>query len=112
MVNFRIFVAMLIGAVIVLGVMTILAVSSSTSQPALRQALLSCELGKKIEIVRPAPKIKTDKVPTLAPPRTDIKPTADKSLHTPPLGQPVFVRIETDHNEIEVGWASPELMGR
>jgi hypothetical protein len=53
------------------------------------------------------------KEPTLAPPRIgDPVSAADNSLRAPSLGQSVYVQIKTDHSDIEVGWASGELMGR
>jgi hypothetical protein len=44
--------------------------------------------------------------PTLAPPRSEAKQVAPSSQDLAKR-QPVFLRVETDQNEIEVGWASP-----
>jgi len=46
-------------------------------------------------------------IPTLAPPRPETSlqngPTSNELVK----GQPVFLKVETDQNEIEVSWATP-----
>jgi hypothetical protein len=44
--------------------------------------------------------------PTLAPPRPEAKQVGPSSQDLAKR-QPVFLKVETDQNEIEVGWASP-----
>jgi hypothetical protein len=45
--------------------------------------------------------------PTLAPPRPEISGQKVPSSNELVTGQPVFLKVETDQNEIEVGWATP-----
>jgi hypothetical protein len=45
--------------------------------------------------------------PTLAPPRPDAAAERGPSSNELVKGQPVFLKVETDQNEIEVGWATP-----
>jgi hypothetical protein len=46
--------------------------------------------------------------PTLAPPRSAAAAVGNSpSSAEVAKGQPVFLNVETDRNEIEVGWASP-----
>lgn len=52
------------------------------------------------------------KVPTLAPPRDNLSSLADNKLHANSFGQPVYVQVETDRAEIEVGWAHSGFLGR
>jgi hypothetical protein len=72
-----------------------------------------CEDSVQCDIPRqPSPGPDAGKVPTPAPPRLITLKTADSSLHTPALGQSVYVQVKTDHIDIEVGWASTDIMGR
>jgi hypothetical protein len=52
------------------------------------------------------------KVPTLAPPRDSVPSISVNSLNPTLIGQTVYVQVETDRVEIEVGWANSELLGR
>jgi hypothetical protein len=45
--------------------------------------------------------------PTLAPPRSDTANQNAEISQDSEKGQPVFLHVETDRNEIEVGWAAP-----
>jgi hypothetical protein len=45
--------------------------------------------------------------PTLAPPRPDGSVRSSPSSAEVAKGQPVFLQVETDQNEVEVGWATP-----
>jgi hypothetical protein len=45
--------------------------------------------------------------PTLAPPQPEIFLQNTPSFQDLAKGKPVFLKIETDQNEIEVGWANP-----
>jgi hypothetical protein len=45
--------------------------------------------------------------PTLAPPRPDNLRQNTSLSQNSEKGQPVFLKVETDRNEIEIGWAAP-----
>jgi hypothetical protein len=45
--------------------------------------------------------------PTLAPPRPETSVQIGPSSNEVAKGQPVFLKVETDQNGIEVGWESP-----
>jgi hypothetical protein len=110
--HFRSAVACLVGVIAIVSLMAILVMSSNTQsqscQTELCDLLVQCELG-----LPHAPEPDAGKEPTLAPPRIDDPvSTADNPVRTPSLGQSVYVQIKTDHSDIEVGWASGELLGR
>jgi hypothetical protein len=45
--------------------------------------------------------------PTLAPPRSESATQDGLSSSEVAKGQPIFLSVETDQNEIEIGWATP-----
>ncbi|HEY4759282.1 MAG TPA: hypothetical protein VIH42_01745 [Thermoguttaceae bacterium] len=106
----RIAIAMLVCMVVILCSMTIFANSSYTSDPALRPACC-CDICQSDNGFRQTTRTDEGKVPTLAPPRCDSS-TADNSLHPLQIGQAVYIRVEADHAEIEVGWAPTDFLGR
>jgi hypothetical protein len=57
----------------------------------------------------PSPAVASDNQsgPTLAPPRPEASMTNPLYANEVATGQPVFVKVETDQNEIEVGWETP-----
>jgi hypothetical protein len=105
-------VAGIVGVGTIFSLIAILVISSKTqNQP--------CRTGLCINVVQcsleppHAPMSDAGKVPTLAPPRIDdALSTADNSMQTSSFGQSVYVQVNTDRTDIEVGWASGELLGR
>ena len=109
--HLRATVATLAGLIVILGLMIILAIGSNIKNPLCPAEV--CEDSVQCDIPRqPSPGPDAGKVPTPAPPRLITLKTADGSLHTPPLGQSVYVQVKTDHSDIEVGWVSTDFMGR
>jgi hypothetical protein len=109
--HLRATVATLVGLFVILGLLVILTISSHIKNPLCPTE--TCEDSVQCDIPRqPSPGPDAGKVPTPAPPRFITLKTADSSLHTPALGQSVYVQVKTDHGDIEVGWASADFMGR
>ena len=109
--HLRATVATLVGLIVIVGLMAILAIGSNTNNPLCSTEI--CEDSVQCDIPRqPSPGPDAGKVPTPAPPRLITLKTADNSLHTPALGQSVYVQVKTDHSDIEVGWASTDFLGR
>ncbi len=109
--HLRATVATLVGLIVIVGLMVILAIGSNIKNPLCPTE--TCEDSVQCDIPRqPLPGPDAGKVPTPAPPRLITLKTADSSLHTPALGQSVYVQVKTDHIDIEVGWASADLLGR
>jgi hypothetical protein len=109
--HLRATVATLVGLFVIVGLMVILAIGSNLKNPLCPTE--TCEDSVQCDIPRqPLPGPDAGKVPTPAPPRLITLKTADSSLHTPTLGQSVYVQVKTDHSDIEVGWASADFMGR
>jgi hypothetical protein len=109
--HLRTTVTTLAGLFVILGLMFFLAIGSNTVIPSSPTDV--CEDSMQCDLTH-QPSLGPDagKVPTPAPPRSIISKTADNSLHTPPLGQSVYVQVKTDHLDIEVGWASSDFLGR
>ncbi len=109
--HLRTTVATLVGLIVILGLMVVLAISSNTQNPLCPteqcEDIVQCDIPQQAS---PGPD--AGKVPTLAPPRLITLSTADGSLHTPPLGQSVYVQVKTDRIDVEVGWASADFLGR
>jgi hypothetical protein len=105
-------VACLVGVIAIVCLMAILLISSNTQRQSCRTEL--CDNLVQCELVLPrAPEPDAGKEPTLAPPRIEDRiSTADTPERSPSLGQSVYVQIKTDHSDIEVGWASSEILGR
>jgi hypothetical protein len=105
-------VAGIVGVVAIFSLMAILVVSSKTQNQPCGTGLCSDVVQRNLELPH-APRPDAGKIPTLAPPRIDdTLSTADNSLQTPLFGQSVYVQVKTDRADIEVGWASGELLGR
>ena len=62
----------------------------------------SCEVASSPSLVSA-----NQPTPTLAPPRPETSLQNGPSSNELVKGQPVFLKVETDQNEIEVGWATP-----
>ncbi len=109
--HLRIAVATLVGLIVILSLMVALVISSQTYNPSC--PMEKCESFAQCEIPQqPSTGPDADKVPTLAPPRLITLSTTDSNLHTPPLGQSVYVQVKADRNDVEIGWASADFLGR
>ncbi|MGD0383878.1 MAG: hypothetical protein ABSA77_10170 [Thermoguttaceae bacterium] len=104
-------VSTLVGLIVIVGLMAILAINSNIKNPLcpaeIYEDSVQCDIPRQ-----PSPGPDASKVPTPAPPRFITLSTADSSLHTPPLGQSVYVQVKADRVDIEVGWASADFLGR
>jgi hypothetical protein len=100
--------AVLLSGLILACVLTNLALSSQ-ERDLCRNAAFETELCR-VDACEPAPHSTADvgnqPTPTLAPPRPETASQNGPSFDLA-KGQPVFLRVETDQHEIEVGWASP-----
>lgn len=108
--HLRTAVACLVSTVAIMGLIAILLISSYTIHPLYRSDLCSDIVQSDCRLH--LPRADADKIPTLAPPRLHTPSTAEDTLHMPPVGQTVYVHVKTDRADIEVGWASGELIGR
>jgi hypothetical protein len=62
---------------------------------------------------QPVPHADADKAPTLAPPRrTALSTATEGSTPSSQSGQAVYVQVKADRNDVEVGWASTDFLGR
>ena len=107
----RIAVASLVCMITIGSVMAFLAMSFHTDGPAFRSEFRS-GLGQSVNGSQQSDRPDIGKVPTLAPPRHNVQPTEDTTMQMPSFGQTVYVQVEADHAEIEVGWAHSEFLGR
>ena len=109
--HLRTAVAALVGLVVVLALTATLAISSGANNSPCPveapQCVARCDVPQQ-----PSPSPDADKVPTLAPPRSTPASTADRTAQTPPSGQPIYVQVKADRNDVEIGWASTDFMGR
>jgi hypothetical protein len=100
--------ATLVGLVVMLALTATLAISSSAGNSSCPvqtpQCLAQCDVPQKVS---PGPD--ADKVPTLAPPRLTQSSTTDSTM---PSGQAIYVQVKADRNDVEIGWASADFMGR
>jgi hypothetical protein len=109
--HLRATIATLVGLIVIVGLMIALVISASTNNPLCPaetcEGFVQCDIPQQ-----PSPGPDAGKIPTLAPPRSITLSTADSTVHTPPLGQSVYVQVKTDHVDVEVGWASADFLGR
>jgi hypothetical protein len=102
-------IALLGAGLILAGVLAGLAVNSQKQGHCLNSPgnsgladLPSCE-----EVPSPVLRMGNQPTPTLAPPRSDNSFPEEPWSNELVKGRPVFLKVETDRNEIEVGWANP-----
>ncbi len=104
-------VALLVCMIAIWGMMVFFTISSYTNKLAFRPEFCT-DLGQGVNGPRQTLGPDADKAPTLAPPRHNVPSVVDNNLHVPSIGQTVYVQVESDHAEIEVGWAHSELVER
>jgi hypothetical protein len=106
--HLRTAVATLVGLGVMLALMAALTISPAANNSPCHvetpQCVAQCDVPQQ-----PSPGPSADKVPTLAPPRLIPLSNADSTL---PSGQPVYVQVKADRNDVEIGWASTDFMGR
>ncbi len=83
---------------------------SSQEKDSCRTSLFETEssnIGVCDTVVPPSLASADQSTPTLAPPRPEISAKKGPASNELVKGQPVFLKVETNQNEIEVGWATP-----
>ncbi|MGW8256182.1 MAG: hypothetical protein ACWGMZ_01725 [Thermoguttaceae bacterium] len=95
-------IATLAATLVICGLMALLAIHPCPAS-VFSGAQLSIDSMPYANQPRQSPGLTASNSPTLAPPRTEL---------TPSFGQIVFLKVETDQDEIEVGWAKSALRER